>query len=75
MAHELTWNDTNKVGITLSNTHPQIEPQAVELNDLHGYVIGLAEFKGDPQHFHEPTLEAIREAWKNEFLERTRNWA
>jgi len=75
MGHELTWDDTNKIGVTLSNTHPQIEPNTVELNDLHGYVIGLAEFKGDPQQFHEPTLEAIREAWKNEFLERTRNWA
>ena len=75
MGHELTWDDTNKIGVTLSNTHPQIDPHAGEVSDLHGYVIGLAEFKGDPQHFHEPTLEAIREAWKNEFLERTRNWA
>lgn len=75
MAQELTWNDANKIGITLSNTHPQIEPHTVALNDLHGYVVGLVEFKGDPQHFHEPTLEAIREAWKDEFLERTRNWA
>ena len=53
MAQELTWKDTNKIGITLSNTHPQIEPDTVALNDLHGYVIGLVEFKGDPAHFDE----------------------
>ncbi len=75
MPNELTWADTNKIGIQLSNTHPAIEPSVVALNDLHGYVVGLSEFKDDPKHFDEPTLEAIRQAWTTEFLERTRNWA
>lgn len=75
MPSELTWDDTTRIGILLSNTHPEIEPDKVELKDLHGYVIALIEFKGDPSHFNEQTLEAIRTAWNNEFLERTRNWA
>jgi FeS assembly protein IscX len=75
MANELTWADTGKVGVLLSDRHPQIEPHTVALNDVHGYVIALEEFKGDPKHYHEPTLEAIREAWSTEFMERTRNWA
>ncbi|MFZ1134484.1 MAG: Fe-S cluster assembly protein IscX [Candidatus Korobacteraceae bacterium] len=75
MSNELTWEHTNKIGILLSNTHPQIEPHTVALNELHGYVTALDEFKGDPKHFHEPTLEAIRDAWNTEFQERTRNWA
>lgn len=75
MPNELTWNDTNKIGITLSNTYPEIEPHTVELPELHRLVIALSEFKGDPKHFHEPTLESIRSAWSTEFQERTRNWA
>ena len=75
MANELTWDDTGKIGILLCNTHPTIEPHTVALTDLHRYVTALGEFKGDPKYFHEPTLEAIREAWNTEFLERTRNWA
>jgi FeS assembly protein IscX len=75
MAHELTWEDINKIGITLSNTHPAIEPDKVELSRLHAYVIQLSEFKGDPEKFDEQKLQAIRSAWITEFLERTRNWA
>jgi len=75
MPNELTWDDTNKVGILLSNTHPEIEPHTPTLHELHAYVVALTDFKGDKKHFHEPTLEAIREAWNAEFLERTRNWA
>jgi FeS assembly protein IscX len=75
MPNELTWEHPNKIGVLLSNTHPQIEPHTVALNELHGYVTALAEFTGDPKHFDEPTLEAIRDAWNTEFQERTRNWA
>jgi FeS assembly protein IscX len=75
MSNELTWDDTGKIGVLLSDTHPKIEPHTVALPEVHGYVTALSEFKGDPEHFHEPTLEAIREAWNTEFLERTRNWA
>ena len=74
MPNELTWADINKIGITLSNTHPEMEPNAVELSEVHRLVTALREFKGDPKYFHEPTLEGIREAWNTEFLERTRNW-
>jgi FeS assembly protein IscX len=75
MANELTWEHINKIGVLLCDTHPEIEPHAVGLNDLHGYVTALSEFKGDPKYFDEPTLEAIRSAWNTEFQERTRNWA
>jgi len=75
MAHELTWDDINREGISLSNQHPEIEPDTIDLPRLHAYVIQLSEFKGDPQKFDEQTLQAIRSAWITEFLERTRNWA
>ena len=75
MPEGLTWQDTNKLGILLSNTHPEIEPHTVELADVHRYVVALSEFNGDPNYFDEQTLTAIRDAWNTEFLERTRSWA
>ena len=75
MPTEVTWEDTNRIGILLCNAHPNVEPHKVPLGDVHSHVIALSEFKGDPKHFHEPTLEAVRMAWSTEFQERTRNWA
>jgi len=75
MAQELTWEDINRIGISLSNTFPAVEPDKVELKRLHDYVTHLNEFKGDPEKFDEQKLTAIRSAWITEFLERTRNWA
>jgi FeS assembly protein IscX len=75
MSDELNWDHTNRIGVLLTDAHPKTEPHTVALSDLHGYVTALSDFKGDPKHFHEPTLEAIRDAWSTEFQERTRNWA
>jgi FeS assembly protein IscX len=75
MPNGLTWDDTNKIGILLVDTHPAVAPDKIGLNVVHDYVIALSDFKGDPAYVHEPTLEAIRQAWNTEFLERTRNWA
>jgi FeS assembly protein IscX len=71
MIRELTWNDAQKIGVLLSSAHPQIEPLAVRLTDLHKYVIQLPEFKDDPGRSDENKLQAIREAWHDEFLDRT----
>ena len=75
MAQQLTWEDINRIGISLSNTFPAVEPDKVELKRLHDYVTHLNELKGDPEKFDEQKLAAIRSAWITEFLERTRNWA
>ena len=75
MPNELTWADVNKIAILLVDVHPRLAPDAVALKEVHGYVIGLDDFKGDPQFFDESTLTTIRDAWNTEFLERTRNWA
>lgn len=71
MIRQLTWNDAQKLGVLLSSAHPQLEPQAVALTDLHRYVTQLPEFRDDPNRSDEVTLEAIRNAWQDEFLDRT----
>jgi FeS assembly protein IscX len=71
VSDKLTWDDAVKIGVLLSKKHPELYPLAADAKDLHRYVIQLPEFNGDPKVFEEKKLEAIREAWNTEFLDRT----
>ena len=71
MSDKVTWDDAAEIGILLSNKHPDLNPFATDLNDLHRYVTELAEFEGDRKTFSGEKLEAIRAAWDTEFLDRT----
>jgi FeS assembly protein IscX len=71
MANQLTWADSEDIGILLSEAHPEVDPLAVRFTDLHKYVTELPEFKDDPQNSNEAKLEAIQMAWHEEFLDRT----
>ncbi len=71
MPKELTWEDADDIGISLSEKHPQVNPLEVRFTDLHRYVTELAEFKDDPKKSNEGKLEAIQMAWHSEFLDRT----
>ena len=71
MAEKLSWDDATKIGILLSQKHPELCPEAATLEEMHRHVLGLAEFKGDSQTFDKSKLEAIRDAWNLEFLDRT----
>ena len=71
MFEKLSWDDVEPIGILLSKRHFELNPLETSLNDLHRHVIELPEFEGDPKTFEEEKLEAIREAWNTEFLDRT----
>ena len=71
MAEKLSWDDAAKIGILLSEKHPELDPEAATLEDLHRHVLQLAEFRGDSKTFDKSKLEAIRDAWNLEFLDRT----
>jgi FeS assembly protein IscX len=71
MPKELTWSDSEDIGILLSETHPELDPLAVRFTDLHKYVIALPGFKDDPAKSNEAKLEAIQMAWHAEVLDRT----
>jgi len=75
MPNELTWADANKIAVLLVDIHPRLAPDTIALQEVHGYVTALDDFRDDPQLFDESTLTTIRNAWNTEFLERTRNWA
>jgi len=72
MARDLTWNDSEDIGILLSDAHPDLDPLTVRFTDLHRYVTALPEFKDDPEKSNEGKLEAIQMAWHEEYQDKTR---
>jgi FeS assembly protein IscX len=71
MPKELTWDDPDDIGISLSEKYPDVNPLDVRFTDLHRYVTELPEFKDDPKKSNEGKLEAIQMAWHSEVLDRT----
>jgi len=71
MAQAVTWDNSEDIGILLSEAHPELNPLEVRFTDLHRYVTELPEFKDDPKTSNESKLEAIQMAWHEEFLDRT----
>jgi FeS assembly protein IscX len=71
MAKQLSWSDSEDIGILLSETHPKLDPLSVRFTDLHKYVTQLPDFKDDPSQSNEAKLEAIQMAWHAEVLDRT----
>ena len=67
MAEQLSWDDTEDIGILLQEKFPQLDPLTVRFTDLHRYVIELPGFAGDPKASNEGKLEAIQMAWYEEF--------
>ena len=68
---ELTWDETEKVGVALCKQHPEVDPDALPSQDVQRLARQLEGFKDDPAAFNEGKLEAIRTAWAMEFLDRT----
>jgi FeS assembly protein IscX len=72
MAEKLTWSDAEKIGVLLARRHPELDPLSTDLEELHRRVSNLAEFGGDFGACDQDRLEAIRAAWNEEFLDRTK---
>ena len=71
MPKQITWADSEDIGILLSEAYPEVDPLAVRFTDLHKYVIELPDFKDDPKNSNEAKLEVIQMAWHAEVLDRT----
>ncbi len=63
----LSWTDSEDIGISLYEAHPEIDPLSVRFTDLHKYVTALADFDDDPAKSNEGKLEAIQMAWLEEW--------
>jgi len=73
MPKQLTWDNSEDIGILLSETRPKLDPLTVRFTDLHRYVTELPGFSDDPKKSNEAKLEAIQMAWHEEFLDRTQD--
>ncbi len=62
----MRWTDINDIAIELSETHPDVDPLAVNFVDLRDWILALPEFDDDPNHCGEKILEAIQAAWIEE---------
>jgi FeS assembly protein IscX len=67
MAQEITWNDSEEIGIQLQEKYPGLDPLTVRFTELHKYVTGLDGFADAPAKSNESKLEAIQMAWYEEF--------
>ena len=67
MPQELTWNDSEEIGIQLQEKYPEIDPLTIRFTDLHRYVTELPGFADDKTKSNESKLEAIQMAWHEEF--------
>ncbi|MCK6526665.1 Fe-S cluster assembly protein IscX [Myxococcota bacterium] len=63
----LDWNEAQEIGISLYETHPDVDPLTVRFTDLHRWVLDLPGFTGDPKGSNEKLLEAIQMAWLEEW--------
>jgi FeS assembly protein IscX len=64
------WEDTEEIGIQLSEKYPGTDPLTVRFTDLHKWITSLEGFSGDPQLSNEGKLEAIQMAWLEEYRDR-----
>ncbi|UCE63836.1 MAG: Fe-S cluster assembly protein IscX [Nitrospirota bacterium] len=67
MSHDLTWQDSEDIGIRLHEEHPDVDPLTVRFTDMHAWIVALPEFTGDPKASDEKKLEAIQMAWHEEY--------
>ena len=65
----LTWTDSEDIGLALLDSHPDTNPLSVRFTDLHRWVTELDEFADDPKTSNEKKLEAIQMAWYEEWKE------
>ena len=70
MAMQLSWDDTEDIGIELADKFPNQNPLEVRFTDLHRMVVELPGFEDDPKASNESKLEAIQMAWYEEYQDR-----
>jgi FeS assembly protein IscX len=63
----LKWQDSRAVGEQLFERYDSVNPLSVRRDDLRKWVLDLEDFAGKPEEATEPVLDAIRQAWYEEW--------
>ncbi len=64
---ELTWKDTEEIGLQLYEKHRGVDPLTIRFTDMHAMIVSLDDFSDDPKKSNEGILEAIQMAWFEEY--------
>ena len=62
----MKWTDTREIAIALCEHHPDVDPKAIRVTDLHRWVMALPGFGDDANRSNEKILEAIQMTWIEE---------
>lgn len=65
----LNWHDTRAVAALLFERYDTLDPRTVRLADLRKWVVDLEDFDGRPEQAEEPMLQAIQDAWHQQWKE------
>jgi FeS assembly protein IscX len=64
----MKWTDIQEIAEALCDKYEDVDPATIRFVDLHNYVVGLEDFDDDHQRGGEKVLEAIQQAWIDEYL-------
>lgn len=64
----MKWTDIQEIALALCDKYIDIDPATIRFVDLHNYVVSLEEFDDDHSRGGEKVLEAIQQAWINEYI-------
>ena len=62
----MKWTDITAIAEALYDKHPDIDPLAIRLTDLHNWIVQLDESDDDHARGGEKVLEAVQQAWIDE---------
>ena len=62
----ISWTDSLEIAISLEETHPDIDPIAINFVKLRELVMALEDFNEGDTHCGEKVLEAIQMYWIDE---------
>ena len=65
----LTWEASYAIAQELRRNHPQVDLNAVSLQEIYMWTISLPEFEDDPSMANDEILMAIFQEWLEEDLE------
>ncbi len=66
----LTWDESEEIGVALSEKYTDLDPLTVRFTDLHRWVTELPGFDDEPKRSSEGLLEAIQMAWLEDYQDR-----
>jgi len=63
----LNWDDSQEIGELLFEKYDSVNPMSVRITDLRKWVLDLEDFGGKPGGSNEERLQAIQNAWFEEW--------